>query len=336
VPKREQGRSVSQIFAPREVQCPPMPNAKTMPTRLLSMPDARVPVAIANEGGVHGEPERWSLQSKADERTKVVERVIAAMRLTTDAPLSLCSMADIACVSPFHFTRIFRQVTGVRPRRFYAALRFERAKNLLLETDLSVTQICYDVGYNSLGTFIRHFTGAVGRSPRALRRMREETGPWAGPRIMTGGRGQVPSSTGRVWEHGSLCGSVRGPEPEGNIFVGLFHSAIPEGLPIACAVVRGNGEFALQSVPEGRYFMFAGMATNRRHPLDMLVWTDAWRAGSGLLEVGAGKATPRVELVLRRPLLTDPPILVVLPALIALTGGMGLHGPEEGRTSWAK
>ena len=97
---------------------------------------------------------------------------------TSRSPLD--EMARIAYLSPFYFNRIFRQLTGVPPRRFHTALRIDAAKRLLLTTDLSVTEMCLEVGYQSLGTFTTHFHELVGVSPRALRRLASE--PWPAPR----------------------------------------------------------------------------------------------------------------------------------------------------------
>src|SRR5690242_12380215 len=92
---------------------------------------------------------------------EAVERVIRMMRDHLDEPLTLQEMSKIAYISPCHFNRTFRQITGIPPNQFFYALRLETAKRLLLTTDTSVTDVCFDVGYNSLGTFIRRFTGLV-------------------------------------------------------------------------------------------------------------------------------------------------------------------------------
>src|SRR5436305_13305219 len=102
---------------------------------------------------------------------RAVERVITAMRQRLDDDFSLEEMANVAYMSPFHFNRIFRQLTGVPPCQFMSALRLESARRLLLTTRLSVTDVCLEVGYSSLGTFVRRFTDLTGLSPRNLRRL---------------------------------------------------------------------------------------------------------------------------------------------------------------------
>ena len=106
---------------------------------------------------------------------EAVERVIRVMRDRLDEPLTLQEMSRIAYISPYHFNRIFRQITGIPPNQFFYAMRLETAKRLLLTTNTSVTDLCFDVGYNSLGTFIRRFTGLVGVSPSRFRSLARHT-----------------------------------------------------------------------------------------------------------------------------------------------------------------
>lgn len=84
--------------------------------------------------------------------------------------LDVPSLARIAHVSEAHFTRTFRAVFGETPHRYLQRRRVERAMFLLRETDRSVTDICYEVGFGSPGTFSRTFHDIVGRSPRAYRK----------------------------------------------------------------------------------------------------------------------------------------------------------------------
>src|SRR3954454_17402759 len=84
-------------------------------------------------------------------------------------PLDIPTLARIAFVSEAHFIRVFRQTFGETPHRYLQRRRVERAMFLLRETDRSVTEICFDVGFTSLGTFSRTFTRIVGESPKEFR-----------------------------------------------------------------------------------------------------------------------------------------------------------------------
>ena len=87
-----------------------------------------------------------------------------------EAPLTLSQIASAAQLSPFHFLRGFKQLFQMTPHDYLSACRVERAKFLLERTDLPITEICFCVGFESLGSFSSWFTRLAGSSPRAWRR----------------------------------------------------------------------------------------------------------------------------------------------------------------------
>jgi AraC-like DNA-binding protein len=93
-----------------------------------------------------------------------------AMDRTYGEPLDIPTLAAIAHVSQAHFIRTFRATFGETPHRYLQRRRVERAMFLLREGRRSLTDICFDVGFNSLGTFSRTFHDIVGVSPSAYRR----------------------------------------------------------------------------------------------------------------------------------------------------------------------
>jgi AraC family transcriptional regulator len=88
--------------------------------------------------------------------------------------LTLAELAAVACLSPFHFLRAFKALFRTTPHEFLTACRLERAKFLLERTELPVTQICLDVGFESLGTFSSWFRRWGGRSPREWRTKKQD------------------------------------------------------------------------------------------------------------------------------------------------------------------
>jgi AraC-like DNA-binding protein len=84
-------------------------------------------------------------------------------------PLDVPAVASVAHISPAHFSRTFRQVFGETPHRYLQRRRVERSMFLLRETERSITDVCLDVGFTSLGTFSRTFTRIVGETPTAYR-----------------------------------------------------------------------------------------------------------------------------------------------------------------------
>ncbi|MGW1406341.1 helix-turn-helix domain-containing protein [Streptomyces sp. NPDC002403] len=111
-----------------------------------------------------------------EETNRRMLRARDAMDRAYAQPLDVPALARIAHVSPAHFTRTFRSTFGETPHRYLQRRRVERAMFLLRETDRSVTDISYEVGFGSPGTFSRTFHDIVGRSPRTYRREATATG----------------------------------------------------------------------------------------------------------------------------------------------------------------
>ncbi len=84
-------------------------------------------------------------------------------------PLDVRAIAAVAHCSPAHFSRSFHAVFGETPHRYLQRRRVERSMFLLRETDRSVTDVCFDVGFSSLGTFSRTFKEIVGETPSHYR-----------------------------------------------------------------------------------------------------------------------------------------------------------------------
>jgi AraC-like DNA-binding protein len=92
-----------------------------------------------------------------------------AMDRSYAEPLDVRAVAAVAHISEAHFSRSFRAVFGETPHRYLQRRRVERSMFLLRETDRSVTDVCLDVGFTSLGTFSRTFREIVGETPSAYR-----------------------------------------------------------------------------------------------------------------------------------------------------------------------
>jgi transcriptional regulator GlxA family with amidase domain len=84
-------------------------------------------------------------------------------------PLDVPALARAALMSPGHFSRSFRAAFGETPYSYLMTRRIERAKALLRRGDLTVTEVCFEVGCSSLGSFSSRFTELVGESPSAYR-----------------------------------------------------------------------------------------------------------------------------------------------------------------------
>jgi AraC-like DNA-binding protein len=264
-------------------------------------------------------PVRYNIGCRFDTaatRYRAVERVISFMRKHFAEPISLQDMADIAVLSPYHFSRVFHSITQISPRRFLAALRLEAAKRLLLETESSVTDVCFDVGYNSLGTFTTQFTQSIGLSPRRLRYMAQNTmmsrltllSQYTTERLSSSTLN--PSVTGHI---NMSSGSKQ------LIFVALFPTSIPQSRPVACTLLTSPGQYRIARVPDGHYYVFAAASIWSENPLSYLFTEPAAvQVGCGQcpVDVHSGQISCCVDITLREPQLTDPPILIALPFLL--------------------
>jgi AraC-like DNA-binding protein len=112
-------------------------------------------------------------------------------------PLDVPTLARIAHVSEAHFIRTFRATFGETPHRYLQRRRVERSMFMLRETDRSVTDICFEVGFTSLGTFSRTFRDIVGQTPTAYR--------------LAGTAKAVPNCFAMAWTRPSSFAPVKAP-----------------------------------------------------------------------------------------------------------------------------
>ncbi|MEU4744882.1 helix-turn-helix transcriptional regulator [Actinosynnema sp. NPDC023658] len=235
-----------------------------------------------------------------------VERAIDTMWNRYHEPLSLADMADTAILSKFYFSRVFRTLTGTSPGRFLTAIRLTKAKQLLLETSLSVTEISYMVGYNSLGTFTSRFTRSVGVPPARYRAL--SRGGDLAPSPFSGPAGGALA--------GSVCGWVGVPDT-GNpvrVYVGAFRDPIAQGVPVACDIRDGSGPYRLDKMPEGQFHLRAAVVAvddldpnpSKRRPLFV--------GAAEAVAVRAGR-TSEADIETRSTCTLDLPILLALPEL---------------------
>ena len=98
-----------------------------------------------------------------------IRRAVELMHAQLYRDLSLMEVANASHLSPFHFARLFKKLTGATPHTYLARLRTARAQSLLAETDLSISEICSQVGYSSPSHFTKAFRQATGLTPRGFR-----------------------------------------------------------------------------------------------------------------------------------------------------------------------
>ncbi len=98
-----------------------------------------------------------------------LQRARAYMREHRGRTITIAEIAEVACFSQHHFLRVFRKCFDQTPHQYLTTLRLERARRLLTTTDRSVTDICFEIGFESLGSFSSLFRRHHGRSPEQYR-----------------------------------------------------------------------------------------------------------------------------------------------------------------------
>jgi AraC-like DNA-binding protein len=242
---------------------------------------------------------------------QAIERVIDYMRANLVEPLDLDHLAAIAAMSKFHLVRVFDELTGTTPRHFLACLRMQRAKQLLLCPDASITDVCMAVGYSSLGTFSKTFSTLVGLSPQDFRGLPNRLKPMQFAKAIWHFLAMNHQVTGTPLE-----GSVEGPAKlRGFTFVGVFDRGVPQGVPSSGTVLLKPGEFRLDRPELPEFHLLAAFI-----PLSADLTAIATTIPVGLVasqRVSACSTGPgcKPRLILRPLRLTDPPIVLALPAL---------------------
>jgi AraC-like DNA-binding protein len=235
---------------------------------------------------------------------EAVERVIKTMWDRYHEPLTLTELADVAILSRFYVSRVFRLITGTSPGRFLTAIRLFEAKKLLLATSLSVTDISYQVGYNSLGTFTSRFTQSVGVSPGRFRFVSQAGMP----------RTTVPLP--RRPDGATVFGTLNLPDigVPLRVYVGLFESPIAQGNPAACDILDEANSYRMHDVPGNEWCIRAVVVATR--DLDPRPWERKPLLVNKcqFVRLSPGSSS-QVDLDLRPVRLTDLPILVALPEL---------------------
>ena len=108
----------------------------------------------------------------------IYERLTRARKFIDESyqlPLDLREISKQACLSRYHFLRLFRDTFETTPHQYLIQKRIERAKELLRRRSLSVTDVCFEVGFESLGSFSSLFRRCVGDAPRNYRQRELES-----------------------------------------------------------------------------------------------------------------------------------------------------------------
>ncbi|MGQ0842001.1 helix-turn-helix domain-containing protein [Actinokineospora sp.] len=239
-------------------------------------------------------------------RVHSVAKAIDYMHGHLSEPLQLNDVARAGMLSPFHFHRVFREITLTTPARFLTALRMTEARHLLLSTAKSVTEVCTEVGYSSLGTFISQFGRLTGLSPRRFRFALTRIGD-----LRIGDLGATDDWTRSHGPVGVVGGGLRGCDCA---LLGMFRLDRAHEWPLAFEVIETDRLARTNLLPDGRYQAVAVGFSSDTTVLDALAAPIAVLGVIGFdlspLIVTRGDVMYPFHVVLRRQRRFDPPVEV--------------------------
>jgi len=149
------------------------------------------------------------VSQEVEEFNRRLLRARDAMDRSYAEPLDVRAVAAVAHCSEAHFSRGFRAAFGETPHRYLQRRRVERSMFLLRETDRSITDICFDVGFISLGTFSRTFRDIIGATPSAYR---ADNGPMVAPNCVQMWAMRPRVGAGEVTKPAGVAAADRSPK----------------------------------------------------------------------------------------------------------------------------
>ncbi len=171
-----------------------------------------------------------------------ITRVILRIRANLTERLAVEELAREARMEKSQLHDVFKQLTGTSPGHFQFCLRIQEAKSRLLTTDCSVTDICFDLGYSSGGTFSTKFKDSVGYSPTEFRERAMEF-DFEAFRSRIGHRQSARHNTAEP----QLRGRLHDPEkPFKNLIVGTYQDHVPLGLPLSSTLANSADSFLVR------------------------------------------------------------------------------------------
>ncbi|OAB40312.1 helix-turn-helix transcriptional regulator [Paenibacillus antarcticus] len=242
-------------------------------------------------------------------------QAIDYMKCHLDEDITSEQLAIHVNYSPFHFTRIFKSVTGISPRRYLSALRMESGKKELLKSPSLLVKVLLAIGFRSVGTFNTKFKENVGVTPKKFRNLSEALSAY-----MSQYENQelLLSATNLNSTIQKICCHVEAPDSfSGMIFVGLFPRPIPDQRPIAgTALNRKNRTCTFTNVPEGTYYALIAGIPWSLNPKDYFLLEHCLRGMFPSAIHVMDTTNLDMTIQLRGPLPFDPPIVVNLPLLL--------------------
>jgi AraC-like DNA-binding protein len=239
-----------------------------------------------------------------------LESAITQMRKNTTQAVDLRSLAKHVDLNPFYLSHMFSKYVGISAKRYHQLVRLSIAKKILAETDMSITDVSIDCGYDSMGSFITMFKKAVGMTPLAFRQQLDTAKL---------DRQRIPQITPNLVNNAAaerLVVELAAPGSfEGCAFVALCN--VDSNALLDCAAISFR-QRTIVVFPIGcpqPLVVYAVAYSSSASLRDAIVDEPSLRGHSEIAIASAGK-TASVTLGLREKSAFDVPFLLALPLLI--------------------
>jgi AraC-like DNA-binding protein len=251
-----------------------------------------------------GKPRRLADGSEVD--AELIAKVIRQMKKPVNGTVTLDEWAEYATIGKFELIAAFKRLTGIPPMTFHNAEKLEIAKRLLVFEKMSVTDVCFEIGFESIGSFVSKFSQCVGIPPGSYAREMCASGfAKAFVAAMLGGRHAIVSRG----PYRKLAFERPVAFRRHSVIAALFTRPFPCRMPVAWRFVSpASSKTAIESDFDG-YCLAASMPLFPK--LAELVNFRPALIGREQMHAGGGEVCVR----LRFPTVFDPPITLAVPAL---------------------
>jgi AraC family transcriptional regulator len=247
-----------------------------------------------------------------NEKMNSIIQAIDYMKEHLDEEITSEALAKHVGYSPHHFSRVFKDITGVSPRHYLSALRIEAGKQTLVNPTNSILKTLLGIGFRSIGTFSSKFKQFVGLSPRQFQKSIDSLHQYVNEYDFTKELQPLeiiaPSIT---------CQVIAPKAFKGIIFIGLFPRPIPDQNPIiGYALTHQKTSCTFSNVPLGTYYVLACALPRSLNPKSYVDLSSSLRGKADYPIHVKQDTTAYMDVILRDPLPYDPPILINLPKLL--------------------
>lgn len=245
-----------------------------------------------------------------------IEKISRYIQENMDREITLKDIAEYINYSEFHLSRTFKKQTGYSIRQYIEAIKVAKGIEKLFDDKGSVTDIAYDVGHKSPGTFSNTFKKHTGIAPK---RYLPESGQAYHFLMQWIKKREILMHYDNFFEtNNSLQIEVRYPnnyEPKITC-IGLFRTAIPKEEPIVGIATVERTKIRIENVPDGSFFLLAceileDLTLSKNYVLD-----ENFRVAIQEPIVFSGNSHYEYVLEMRRPIESDPPITMNLPVML--------------------